>query len=203
MMRLLDSLTAFMPVVAVGVALTLANVERRGGIGVGGAWSMTTHYTYGWPAIAVSRSISESIDQMTGKMSVWRVDRTWHIAGVLVDLSASFLVLSATIFACARWRNAAARRWQFSIRSLLAATTITAVLLVLYEIEFWFYIWLFPSHIFHGGLRLSPPHIVVPVAFGLGCLIHSVGWTAMQCGAAAWGLGRGATGELRSKRLRV
>jgi hypothetical protein len=202
MMRFLWNLTAFAPVVGVGAALTMANFERRGGIGVGGAWSMTTHFTYGWPAMALNRSVSESVDFATGQVTIWRVDCSWSGTGILIDIAASLLVLASTIIACERWRRTT-RHWQFSVRSLLTTTTITALLLVLYQNEFWFYIRFFPSHIFHGGLRLSPLHIVIPVAFGLGCLIYSVGCIAMQCGAVAWGLGRGAVGALRSNRFRV
>jgi hypothetical protein len=181
MKRRLWALTSFVPVLAVGAALAMASVERRGGIGYGGAFSMTTHFSYGWPAIALNRSVSESIDFPTGQVTVWGVDRSWSMSGILIDLGSSLIVLASTTFACERWRRRTARRWQFSVRSLLTATTIAAILLCLYQNEFWLYLKLLPSHLFHGGLQLSPPHVAVPVAFGLGCVIYSISWVATRC----------------------
>lgn len=171
---------------SVAGGVVMANVRRGGGIGSGGSWSWTTHYSYGWPVIALHESVSEGADQ-TGKWAVWNVERRWNATGVAVNSVVGLLVIGSTVFAVRHRCRRAGDHFQFSIRSLLAATAIAAILLAYWRNEIWILHWFWPYLILHGGLDFSPWYVSVPTIFGLGCVIYLAGWIAIRCGAIGLG----------------
>ena len=54
-------------------------------------------------------------------------------SGPFVNIIASLLMIASTAVTCERWRRRNARPWQFSLRSLLLLTAVTAILLYSYR----------------------------------------------------------------------
>lgn len=172
-------------VLAVGAAVLYAQVQAREGRGIGGALGMNWFFSHGWPAKALSRTVTETFDpsSLDPFTSQWTTtsEFDWSPVGVFVNVVSLVLLLSGTAATCELWRRRPVRAWQFNIRDLLAGITIAAVLLTLYQNETWlsrrFSEMLGVSQSsWNAGIGELPWYVQVPILLGLGCVIYSAGW---------------------------
>lgn len=182
-------------VLAVGAAVLYAQVREHEGYWMGGLWQMDTHFSHGWPATALSRTVTKTYEWnmqlATIDLAAIETDYNWLPAGVLVNIVALLIVLLGTVLACELWRRRAGRWWQFNLRDLLAGVTIAAILLALDQNKIWLNEQL--SAMFRGstpylnaGIRYEPWYVQAPLLFGLGCVIYSIGWLATKLLSAGW-----------------
>jgi hypothetical protein len=176
-------------VLVVGAAGLYAQVKTRGGWGYGGAWRMQLFYFHGWPAKALSRTVTETLDSLSFGAFSPKLTTTsefdWSLVGVFVNVVSLVLLLGGTAVACELLRRRPVRAWQFNIRDLLAGITIAAVLLTLYQNEIWLS-WRFSEMLRGSSLPWNarigdlPWYVQVPILFGVGCVIFSAGWMATK-----------------------
>ena len=134
---------------------------------------------YGWP-MPHTRLIDFSVGWAFGSA---QYGRTTLYPGVLVNASASCLVLVAT--GCVVWRWTTCGR-QWSLQTVFGVFFAVAVLLGWWRWEYdtaarnvpagYVFVYAMFSDVPMLTLLHSPWHVYVPVLFGLGCGVYWIGW---------------------------
>ncbi len=99
----------------------------------------------------------------------------WKVPGLLVNFLALLLVLAATAYVSEKMRGPEVRLGQFSVRTFLTFTTLVAFLMVLYGQKM-AAPWRQMDRADAFGIRVRldglPWYVVIPLGFGMGCVIY-------------------------------
>jgi hypothetical protein len=143
--------------------------------------SRNTVYGYGWPTphLEVWKSVN-----WDGTRWVASCGTRLHTPLVALGAVASVLLISSVAFVSERWRRRPNMTpWQFTVRNWLVGMTVGTTVATLYVNTI--YVPWYRSEgnyhvIFKLGLWDGAWYVVVPMVFGVACIVYSVGWAACR-----------------------
>lgn len=159
----------------VAAVLFVANYQLNAGLTYGGAWSMTTGYSQGWPVTFRTVTVDEFAPfTRTVKATTTTTEVDWDTRALLSNLAIATLLVAATAVVCEGKCRDSLPWWQLSLRSMLNLVAVVSCLLVLHQNDRGLHG--LPIRVGTGWLSTTPWHLRLPIMFGLGCLIYLVGW---------------------------